>query len=158
MRISTAVLAIALSLAACTRREGPPLETKHVPQEKIIPPFYYDLGPATVEVSGYPARQQENYRVFLAVCGACHTAARPLNAPYAEADVWKRYVHRMHVKMNGRGIELAGQDEERIVEFLGYDSKLRKADKRQEFEAQQKALKDLFDAMTKEAQTKAPRM
>ncbi|OGS04699.1 MAG: hypothetical protein A3G41_00380 [Elusimicrobia bacterium RIFCSPLOWO2_12_FULL_59_9] len=148
MRIRTSGLIVlllaGLSLAACGGKEESPSPKNPAASAKAVPPFYYDLGSPTVDVSGYPENQKANYRFFLGVCGSCHTTARPLNSPYMEADVWKRYVRRMHLKMKGRGIELSKADEERIMDFLTYDSKVRKILKQGEFQAQQEKLKDLF--------------
>ena len=58
---------------------------------------------------------------------------------------WKRYVHRMHVKMESRSVLPSPDDENRILDFLVYDSKVRKADKSEEFQAQQEKLKKLFE-------------
>ena len=138
----------ALSFGACGRKEESPLPENRSSPGKT-PPYYYDLGSPTVDVSGYPERHRENYRFFLSVCGSCHTTARPLNAPYADGDAWKRYVHKMHLKMKGRGIDLDRTSEERIVDFLAYDSKVRKVNKHEEFESQQNELKKLFEEMTK---------
>ena len=108
------------------------------------PQYYYDLGQASADVSGYPKKEQENYRLFLAICGACHTVARPLNAPYIKEAEWKRFVRRMHLKMEGRGIALNQLDEERIVSFLVYDSQARKVESRQKFEETQADLQRRF--------------
>ncbi len=49
-------------------------------------PYPSDLGPATLDVSGYPADIQEGYKVMLAKCAQCHSAARPLNHRFVEPD------------------------------------------------------------------------
>jgi len=38
----------------------------------------YDKGPATINVSGYPAGVQQNYAVFTQKCSQCHKLSRPL--------------------------------------------------------------------------------
>ncbi|MBI4056669.1 MAG: hypothetical protein HY399_03880 [Elusimicrobia bacterium] len=138
------VLLTGLLLSACDKKVSSPPDN-HPQSENATPPFYYDLGSTTVDVSGYPEKQRENYRVFMAVCGTCHTAARPLNAPYIDRDVWKRYVHKMHLKMKGHGIELDPGDEEKIEDFLAYDSQVRKIVKKEEFQTHQEKLKKLFE-------------
>lgn len=110
--------------------------------------FYYDLGPATVEVSEYPEKIKQGYRLFLAICTECHTSARPLNAPYIKADEWKRYVKRMRVKMQRQGMALDPKQEKQIIEFLVYDSKIRKIDGKKEFNLQQENLKKLFEEVS----------
>ena len=48
-------------------------------------PYPNDFGPATVDVSGYPADLQATYKDLLAVkCARCHTASRPLNSQFVE--------------------------------------------------------------------------
>ena len=121
-------------LCSCAPGGGePPIE----PSGPAAPGFYSDLGPASVDVSTYPKEQQENYKVFLTICSACHGAARPLNSPYTEEAVWKRYLGRMRVKMDSLGIALSDGDEERVLSFLAYDSKRRKVEGKTDFEAGQ---------------------
>ena len=112
--------------------------------------FYYDLGPATVDVSGYPQRERENYKIFLFVCGTCHSAARPLNAPYAQADTWKRFVLRMHTKMQNQAVLPSQEEEDHILEFLVYDSRIRKIVNSKDFQSQQENLKKLFEDRSQE--------
>jgi hypothetical protein len=48
-------------------------------------PYANDLGPETIDVSGYPADLQATYKeVFQVKCARCHTAARPLNSQFVE--------------------------------------------------------------------------
>jgi hypothetical protein len=107
------------------------------------PRFYSDLGPSTVDVSAYPEELRENYALFVDVCGACHSTARPLNSPYTSEAEWRQYVRRMRGKMKGRGIRLFGDAEERLVAFLVYDSEVRKIRAREAFEAEQARLRTL---------------
>lgn len=132
-------------LSACDRAGAPAKRVRESSAETPKALYYYDLGPASVNVSGYPKKEQENYRLFLAVCGACHTTARPLNAPYAKEAEWRRFVRRMHLKMENRGITLNQSDEEGIVGFLVYDSQARKVEGRQKFEQTQTELKRQFE-------------
>lgn len=143
MRRRFAALALAALAAACSKTSEPaPREAG--PTGENAPRFYYDLGPATVDVSRYPPSQQEAYKLSLAVCGTCHSTARALNAPYSEPDTWKRYLRRMHVKMEGRAVLPSARDMQRILDFLVYDSKVRKLDRPDEFRAEQEALKARF--------------
>lgn len=112
--------------------------------------YPYDLGNATVDVSAYPPEIQKNYKTFLAVCSSCHTAARPLNAPLINADDWHRYVRRMHNRMDSRGVNLEAKTAKQVVDFLVYDSKIRKIDGKAAFEAEQKRLQELFEEVTRE--------
>ncbi len=112
--------------------------------------FPSDLGFSTIDVSAYPRDIQEDYKIFLAVCSSCHTPARAINAPMTSEQDWKRYVHRMHVKIERRGYLLGKEDEEKIVAFLKYDSKIRKIDRKSEFASQQEALGVIFGQISKE--------
>lgn len=139
-----AACACLAALAAACSKPGEPAPQDARPAEQGAPRFYYDLGPATVDDSGYPPEQREGYRLFLAVCGACHGTARALNAPYSDRDVWKSYLRRMRVKMEGRAVLPPERELERILDFLVYDSKLRKLDGSAEFDALQEELKTRF--------------
>lgn len=147
-----ALLGLAPALSGCSRKAEDRAAAKAAAAQepaavarKPAPLFYYDLGPAAVNVSAYPEKQRKNYKLFLSVCGTCHTTARPLNAPYIDADTWRRYVRRMHVKMENRAILLSQEDHERILEFLIYDSKVRKISRSGEFQTTQEKLKKLFE-------------
>ena len=83
----------------------------------------FEKGPATVNVSKYPAAIQQDYEVFPQKCSQCHKLSRPINSDYALPDEWSRYVHRMMSKP-GSGID-AGVGK-KIYEFLVYDSSVRK--------------------------------
>ena len=52
-------------------------------------PYSNDLGPDSIDVSGYPAEAQEGYKLLKARCAQCHTAARPLNSRFVEPDAPK---------------------------------------------------------------------
>ena len=83
----------------------------------------YDKGPATIDVSKYPANMQAGYKVFAAKCSKCHTIARAINSDFALDEEWERYVKRM---MRKPGSEVAAAEGKAIFEFLAYDSKVRK--------------------------------
>jgi len=99
--------------------------------------FPYDKGPDKIDVSKYPKEQQENYKVFAKKCSKCHTLARPINAPLALPEEWEAYVNKM-VKKKRSGVD--GKSAKKIIDFLTYDSSVRKKDlvekKLQEKEAQ----------------------
>jgi hypothetical protein len=80
-----------------------------------------DRGPDTLDVSSYPPRYQELYKVFEVRCSKCHSLARPLNARL-RADEWRLYVKKMS-RRPGSGISEATA--EKLTEFLTYYSKLR---------------------------------
>jgi hypothetical protein len=83
----------------------------------------FEKGPATINVSKYPAGIQENYTVFTQKCSQCHKLSRPINSDYALPDEWSRYIHRM---MNKPGSGIGAGDGKKIYEFLVYDSSVRK--------------------------------
>lgn len=83
----------------------------------------YDKGPATINVSGYPAAAQQDYALFSQKCTQCHKLSRPINSDFALPDEWSRYVHRMMSKP-GSGIDSGSGL--KIYNFLVYDSSVRK--------------------------------
>ena len=83
----------------------------------------YDKGPATINVSPYPAAIQQDYAVFTQKCSQCHKLSRPINSDFALPDEWSRYIHRMMSKP-GSGIDSGSGA--KIYDFLVYDSSVRK--------------------------------
>ena len=81
-----------------------------------------DKGPATVNISSYPAEQQKNYKMFADKCAKCHTIARPINTTMTKPE-WERYVKRMMHKPNSGISDSQGKV---IYEFLAYDQETRK--------------------------------
>lgn len=113
--------------------------------EQLKAKFYYDLGPAEVDVSSYPKEQQANYEAFKRTCSRCHTLARPLNAPIASRKSWRRYVRRMHARsVDWVGDPISEQDTQAIVDFLVYDAAERKLKDEPAFKAKTLELKALF--------------
>lgn len=108
------VMAIVLTVSVTTAQQ----DTKNDPKYGAM-----DKGPATIDISKYPAEQQANYKVFAAKCAKCHTLARPINSTFALPDEWERYIKRMMYKP-GSGIN-SGEGK-KIFEFLKYDSQTRK--------------------------------
>lgn len=126
------------------------------PRPAAAPDFPEDLGPAVIDVSGYPARYQETYRkIFLTVYGFLPGgAARALNAPLIELDpqgeaalrrehpelfadprlatvgpdVWRREVMRVKNRPPCCGAcpVLSMADAKALWKFLAYDSVRRK--------------------------------
>ena len=130
-----ALLASALWLGGCEQLQRPPSAK-----------FPEDLGPDAIpyeQLMTYPPEMQANYVVFAKRCSKCHTPARPLNSAYASQEMWARYVTKMWRKI-GSGI--SHEDAKRILAFLIYDSKVRKIDRRQEFEAHRRQLFEAFKA------------
>ena len=83
----------------------------------------FDKGPATINVSKYPAAVQQEYAVFSQKCTQCHRLSRPINSDFVLPDEWSRYIHRMMSKP-GSGID--GGSGAKIYDFLVYDSSVRK--------------------------------
>ena len=83
----------------------------------------YDKGPATIDISKYPADMKEGYKLFAARCGKCHTIARAINSDFVLEDEWERYVKRM---MRKPGSGISANDGKKVYEFLAFDSKTRK--------------------------------
>jgi hypothetical protein len=88
--------------------------------------FPFDKGLDTIDVSSYPKKLQDIYTdVFSMKCSKCHTLARPINAPFALPEEWQAYVTCMqHKKRSGVDADSA----KKIIEFLTYDSSVRKKD------------------------------
>lgn len=115
--------------------------------------FPADLGPDSIDVTGYPLVQQENYRLFAEKCSRCHTLARPINSPLVDAATWTRFVKRMHGKNQARangGPLLSGDEAKRVISFLTFDSRERKMKRADEFHAQQLDLRARFDQLSRE--------
>ena len=83
----------------------------------------FDQGPASVDVSKYPAGIRGEYAVFTEKCSQCHKLSRPINSDFVLPDEWSRYIHRM---MNKPGSGIGGGDGKKIYDFLVYDSSVRK--------------------------------
>jgi hypothetical protein len=83
-------------------------------------------GPATIDVSKYPAGIQENYRVFSRKCSQCHNLGRPINSDYVLPDEWSHCIRRMKCQS---GSDISSSEERKLYDFLVYDSSVRKRDK-----------------------------
>jgi hypothetical protein len=105
-------------------------------QEEPLDPrmLAYDKGPAKIDVSKYPPEMKGRYKLFMAKCGSCHTAARAINCEMVLEDEWERYVKRM---MRKSGTFISPDEGREIYEFVVYDSKVRK--------------KELYERRAKEA-------
>lgn len=83
----------------------------------------FDKGPATIDVSAYPAPIQKAYGVFRQRCTLCHALARPINSDFVLPDEWSRYVKRM---MHKPGSNISPETAKTIYTFLVFDSSVRK--------------------------------
>ncbi|MHB2026807.1 MAG: hypothetical protein ACYCPQ_09275 [Elusimicrobiota bacterium] len=147
MRVNSGIL-----LTAClVIVEAISLAARKIPtRSQLDARFYFDLGPAQINVSSYPAIQQENYKVFARACSQCHTLARPINSPIVATKDWQRYIRRMSARTKTAPANIkpfARSDIESILSFLDYDSRLRKIKHKAEFQAKTEKLKLLFQRM-----------
>jgi hypothetical protein len=83
-------------------------------------------GPATIDVSKYPAGIQENYKLFSRKCSQCHNLSRPINSGFMLPDEWSRCIGRMKRRS---GANIGSAEEEKLYDFLVYDSSVRKRDR-----------------------------
>lgn len=97
-------------------------EAAGAPSKKDFP---WDKGPKEIDVSKYPPEMQARYKIFSQKCSKCHTLARPINAPLVLPEEWEAYVMKM-TKKRRSGINTNVARE--IIEFLQYDSSVRKKD------------------------------
>lgn len=125
---------------------GGAARTASAAEEKPAPRFYYDMGADSIDVSSYPDVQQLNYKVFAKDCSQCHTLARPVNSPYKTLADWKRYITRMRKKAENSGKHpVTAEDAKVILDFLVYDSDIRKVKGKEAFEARSADLKKQFE-------------
>jgi cytochrome c5 len=52
----------------------------------------FEKGPATIDISKYPAALKDNYDLFGQKCTQCHKLSRPINSDYCLPSEWSRYV------------------------------------------------------------------
>ena len=146
----------ALVAAGCagwglSRSESAPSPTSEtsVPEapleRRVAALFYSDLGPDTVDVSRYPAQQQRNYEAYARVCSSCHTLARSINAPWVNRRWWDFYVSQMWVRARIQREKLSDDEINATLDFLEYDSHLRKVEHAAEFERLRLVLKRRFE-------------
>lgn len=113
--------------------------------------FYYDLGPAEIDVSKYPEAQQDNYQIFRKTCSQCHTLARPINSPLFARKDWQRYLRRMQERTKSRpGTVISDEYAKLIVDFLAYDAQVRKVEHKQDFADLTETLKARFQEVKAE--------
>lgn len=80
-----------------------------------------DKGPNFIDVTAYPAKMQEAYKLFTNKCSRCHTVARPINSTFMPEE-WRKYVYKM---MRKPGSGLTPKTAEKIIRFLIYDEQHR---------------------------------
>ncbi len=125
-------------------------------QERFTPEqrearYYYDLGPKAADVTSYPKEQQENYQIFAKTCSQCHTSARALNSPLVSREDWRRFIKRMHARAKMRaGAAINREAAQAAIDFLAYDSQVRKVKDKAGFAARTSELKILFAEVLRE--------
>jgi hypothetical protein len=82
-----------------------------------------DAGPKTIDVSKYPADQQQAYKLFQTKCSSCHAVARGINTDMVLPGDWERYVRRMMHKPNSGINDAEGKT---LYRFMVYDAAARK--------------------------------
>jgi hypothetical protein len=83
-----------------------------------------DAGPAMIDVSAYPKAGQDSYPLFTEKCAQCHHLNHTINSDHhALPDEWESIVNRMRRKP---GSDINKKEAEQIIEFLTYDSSVRK--------------------------------
>ncbi len=112
--------------------------------------FFSDMGPDTVDVSGYSAQQRYNYQIYARVCSRCHTLARSINMPVVGRGWWDFYLLGMRVRSRRLGQPLSKTETKAVLDFLEYDSNVRKVEHEREFDRQTEVLKARFDASVEE--------
>ncbi len=138
------ILGLACGLLLACPASAAPDAGRFTPRQ-LEAQFPSDLGADTVDVSGYPKTQQENYKAFASVCSRCHTLARPINSPMTERADWRRYVKRMHVRSKIQSDKTFDKEQAKnIIEFLAYDSRVRKVEQKAAFDAETARLRKLF--------------
>ncbi len=143
LAVPTALLAALVSWSWAGEARAPVAPT---PEERAATALYYsDMGPETVDVSAYPAQQRLDYAVFARTCSRCHTLARAINAPLVGRGWWEFYMTGMRLRSSRTGRPLSPDETKSILDFLEYDSRVRKVDGARDFDALTEELKARFD-------------
>jgi len=83
-----------------------------------------EQGPASIDASKYPQKIQDIYTdIFSQKCMQCHRLSRPINSDFVLPSEWENYVKLMSHKP---GSNIDNGDARKIVDFLIYDSSVRK--------------------------------
>jgi cytochrome c len=117
-------------------------------EQDLLALLSYDLGPATIDVSKYPAHFQKTYELFMRKCSLCHTPARAINFPTVTKEDWTRFLMTMHGRAKGTLLET--DDARDLADFLAYDSAERKIKHAEDFDRLQEELDQRFEAVEKE--------
>jgi mono/diheme cytochrome c family protein len=106
--------------------------------------YYSDLGPEQIDVSAYPERTRKNYAVYARACSRCHGLARSINAPFTSRGWWEFYMTGMRLRGRASGRPLSRDEVEAVLDFLEYDSRVRKVEQAAAFQKSTDDLKRRF--------------
>ncbi len=152
-RFSTPALFLAAFFSSSCKKAPTPAAPVASPAEARYPA---DLGGIHIDVSAYPAEQQEIYPLFTQKCAACHTLARAVNAPWSDAEKWALYLERRRVQSGPDGKPWISENETRaLVSFLIFDSQKRKVEGNAAFKKEQDRLKLRFTKVLEERALKS---
>jgi hypothetical protein len=124
--------------------------------------YYSDLGTDRIDVSAYPEEQRRNYVVYTRACSRCHSLARSLNAPLTSRGWWEFYMTGMRLRGRAAGRPFSREEVKAVLDFLEYDSRVRKVEHADAFETSTVELKRRFneyvDRRMSELQKKMPKI
>jgi hypothetical protein len=129
-----------------------PLATPTV-QDRPDVLFYSDLGPDQIDVSAYPIQQRQNYAVYARACSRCHSLARSISAPYTSRGWWEFYMTGMRMRGRVAGRPFSRAEIKSVLDYLEYDSRLRKIEHAVAFDKSGEELKISFDAIVDQHMT-----
>jgi len=135
-----------LSTAPAAARPAPLPSPEKLPRTL----YYTDLGPEEIDVSDYPSQQKYNYGIFRRQCARCHTLARAVNSPIQSRAYWHFHMIRMslHSRFNREG-GIPPEEMKAMLDFLDYDTRIRKVEDKKNFERQTDELKRRFEPTLK---------
>lgn len=76
-----------------------------------------------INVSKYPADMKSKYKLFSKKCGTCHALSVAINTDYVTQEEWEPILNDM-IAVSGSLI--SAEDAKQILEFVVYDSQVRK--------------------------------
>lgn len=160
--LKIAALIVALPLAAMHAEAGSPPDlrrssaTAAAAPRVVLPPTPFaklkaavypaDLGPETVDVSAYPRRIRNDYKIYARVCSQCHTLARANYSQQVERVWWTLYIAQMRARAAWKGAPLSPDEIRAILDFLEYDSRARKDERLTGFARTNEELTRRFNA------------
>jgi mono/diheme cytochrome c family protein len=80
LTILTIIAMFAAGIAPVEAKTAAELEK----EKAMAEPYANDYGSEKVDVSKYPKKAQQGYKLLLQKCAQCHSAARPLNSQFTE--------------------------------------------------------------------------